>query len=94
MTIKIQDLENLQDLTEVELEKVVGGQRQGRLIRILNRDFCGPEGGDICNLEDKIRDTILRFQESNPNIAGRLNELNRLFAFELPADLPTGIAQP
>ena len=26
MTIKIQDLENLQDLTEVELEKVVGGE--------------------------------------------------------------------
>ena len=26
MTIKIQELESLQDLTEVELEKVVGGQ--------------------------------------------------------------------
>ncbi len=26
MTIKIQELENLQDLTEIELEKIKGGQ--------------------------------------------------------------------
>ncbi|MDJ0900143.1 MAG: hypothetical protein QNJ55_15165 [Xenococcus sp. MO_188.B8] len=85
MNLKIQDLENLQDLTEVELEKVEGGQSAEDLIRFLNEDFCGEQGGDICNREDQIRDIILRAQELYPNSASRLNRLNRLFAVEIPS---------
>ncbi len=66
MTIKIQELENLQDLTEVELEKVVGGQvsneveeRLRDIRNNLNQQFpnLAVPDGIIANIIDVILNT-------------------------------------
>ena len=78
MTIKIQELESLQDLTEVELEKVVGGQSLGLTEEQENaiNDFvnnlieANPEFAFVG--ESQILAAIRRFDigELSPNFVG------------------------
>ena len=69
MTIKIQELESLQDLTEVEQEKVAGGQ-----LGQLARGFLNPR--EVFGIQDFrlfFRDTVEAFVRARLEDAGITN---------------------